>query len=319
MKFKFLPNFYLVLITICATAIISCKKGSGSSDGFVGKSKNNQGKTMSGAKTEPLSEEFKQYWYGGKAEISSYTLKQARYGEIRDGKSVLIFVTEPFLENKQVKPDRPKDDHISVLKLNSTKDFLTGMYPYSIMNSSFYPVNDNQHAIKLTSSIQEWCGQVFTQLNNRSLFEVNSYSYFESDGDQYHELEKAHLENEIWNKIRIDPNNLPTGKIKIIPSLEYLRLAHKEFMTYMANADLQTKGEKSIYTLTYPSLERSLSIHFSSTFPFTIEHWTESYKSGFGPDADTLTSTATRIKTLKQAYWQKNSNSDVFLRDSLGL
>ncbi|MDP7238046.1 MAG: hypothetical protein QGI34_15090, partial [Candidatus Latescibacteria bacterium] len=39
---------------------------------------------------------FGDYWYQGKAEITSYTLKQARYGEIHDGHVVLIFVTEDF-------------------------------------------------------------------------------------------------------------------------------------------------------------------------------------------------------------------------------
>ena len=36
-------------------------------------------------------EEFNAYWYAGKAEITSYSLQQARYGELRDGHAVLIF------------------------------------------------------------------------------------------------------------------------------------------------------------------------------------------------------------------------------------
>ncbi|MEX0361456.1 MAG: septum formation inhibitor Maf, partial [Allomuricauda sp.] len=49
-----------------------------------------------------LSEDFKSYWYAGNAEITSYKLEQARYGELRDGTAVLIYVTEPFLPEKQV-------------------------------------------------------------------------------------------------------------------------------------------------------------------------------------------------------------------------
>ncbi|WP_034256651.1 hypothetical protein [Arenibacter latericius] len=318
MKFKFTLTIYPATLLFILTALSSCKKETNSvKDGFVGNRKT--APTMVEAEKKSLSKEFKDYWYSGKAEITSYKLEQAQYGEIRDGKAVLIFVTEPFMVDEQVKPDTPNADHISVLKLNSTKNFLTGIYPYSIMNSSFYPVYDNQHAIKLTSSVQEWCGQVFTQLNNRSQFEVNSYSYFESEGDRYHKLEKGHLENELWNKIRINPNNLPIGKIKIIPSLEYLRMAHKELMPYEANANLTITGGKSVYTINYPTLERELSISFSSSFPYSIESWTESYKSGSGKDSKTLTSKALKIKTLKRAYWQENKNSDVFLRDSLGL
>ena len=266
-----------------------------------------------------ISEEFKSYWYAGKAEITSFKLEQARYGELRDGNAVLIYVTEPFVADKQVKADKSNPDNVSVLKLNSTKKFLTGIYPYSIMNSSFYPVSDNQHAIKLSTSVQEWCGQVYTQLNNRDKFEVSSFSYFESESDQTMTLEKTDLENEIWNKIRINPNNLPQGNIKIIPSLEYIRLAHKELKAYEANAEIITEDGFYTYKITYPELERTLAITFSKSFPYGIEKWSESYQSGFGPESQTLTTKATKIKTLKRAYWQENRNSDVFLRDSLGL
>jgi len=44
-----------------------------------------------------LSKEFKEYWYAGNAEITSYKLDQARYGELREGTSVLVYVTEPFV------------------------------------------------------------------------------------------------------------------------------------------------------------------------------------------------------------------------------
>jgi len=119
---------------------------------------------------KPISEEFKKYWYAGEAEITSYKLEQARYGEIREGSAVLIYVTEPFHNQKQVKADGNNQDNIPVLKLNSTKKYLTGIYPYSIMNSTFYPVNDDSHAIKVSFSSQEWCGHVYAQLNNRADF-----------------------------------------------------------------------------------------------------------------------------------------------------
>lgn len=266
-----------------------------------------------------LSGEFKEYWYAGEAEITSYQLEQARYGELRDGKAALIFVTEPFLPEKQVKADRPSPENTSVLKLNATRNFLTGIYPYSIMSSTFYPVADNQHAIKVTSSIQEWCGQVFAQLNNRERFEVQTYSYFESEGDQDFALDKSTLENEIWTRLRIRPEELPTGDLEMIPSLEYLRLVHKPAQAYQVRAEMEDGEEMHTYTLTYPELQRTLSIRFSSHFPYTIESWTESYPSGFGPSAEVLTTRASKIRTLKTPYWRRNGNEDVSLRDTLGL
>ena len=267
----------------------------------------------------PLTDDFKTYWYGGEAEITSYELKQARYGEMRDGKAVLVYVTEPFLADKQVKADGNKEDNVSVLKLNYTKNYLTGIYPYSIMGSSFYPVYDNQHALKLSLSVQEWCGHVYAQINNRIKFEVASHSYFEDEADQSFTLEKTILENELWNKIRINPENLPLGSLKIIPSLEYIRLAHKELKEYKAIATLEKNGGTSAYRLNYPELERTLSIRFSTVFPYTIESWEETFVDGFGAKSQKLTTTAEKIKTIKSAYWQKNSNGDVFLRDSLSL
>ncbi|MEM7381280.1 MAG: septum formation inhibitor Maf [Bacteroidota bacterium] len=271
------------------------------------------------APAKPLSEEFKKYWYAGEAEITSYKLEQARYGEIRDGHAVLIYVTEPFLADKQVKADRSAPDNVQVLKLNATKKYLTGIYPYSIMSSTFYPVKDNQHAIKLSTSVQEWCGHVYAQLNNREEFEVMSHSYFESEADQEVKLQKSILENELWTKIRIDPKGLPTGDVEILPSLEYIRVGHKGIQAYKASVKLTESGGVSTYEISYPELERTLSIQFSTEFPHTIEGWTDTFKSGFGPNAKLLTSKATRMKKLKTPYWRQNGNKDLILRDSLGL
>lgn len=259
--------------------------------------------------------EFNKYWYNGEAEISSYQLEQARYGEIRKGKAVLIYVTEDFLPNKQVKADGQSSKNIPVLKLNATKKFNTGIYPYSIMQSTFYPVSNNEHAIKISSSIQEWCGHVYTQLNNRDQFEITSHSYFESEGDENFSLNKAILENELWTKLRINPNDLPTGTLQIIPAFEFLRLRHVQLKAYKATAIL-THGN---YTITYPELNRTLRINFNQTFPFDILSWEETFKSGFGAHAKTLTTKATHLKTIKSPYWSKNKNSDDILRETLQL
>ena len=268
---------------------------------------------------KPLSKEFKDYWYSGNAEITSYKLEQARYGELREGTSVLIYVTEPFAADKQVKADQSNPENIPVLKLNSTKKYLTGIYPYSIMSSSFYPVHDNQQAIKVAFSAQEWCGQVFAQINNREKFKIKTFSYFESEGDKDFELDKDVLENEIWNKIRINPSHLPIGEIKMIPSLEYIRMGHKELKAYNAITTLTIMNGVNTYKINYPALDRTLEINFDPAFPYTIDSWSETFTSGFGNRAKTMTSKATKIKTIKTPYWRQNRNNDISLRDTLGL
>ena len=266
-----------------------------------------------------LTKEFKDYWYAGNAEITSYKLEQARYGEIHQGNAVTIFVTEDFLPNAQVKADNFSEKNIPVLKFNATKKFLTGIYPYSIMTSSFTPVSSKGHALKLTNSSQEWCGHAFTQLNNKNMFEIKSYSYFESEGDKSFSLEKNWLEDELWNIMRIRPEELPTGTLELIPSFEFLRLRHKEMKAYTANIRLEQGDSLSVYTIEYPDLSRSLSIYFSSIFPYEIEKWEETYLSGFGANTQALTTSATKIKRIKTPYWSQNSNKDLIMRDSLGL
>lgn len=261
----------------------------------------------------PLSIEFKDYWYAGDAEITSYQLEQVRYGEIRKGTAVLVFVTEDFLADIQVKADHYNEKNTSVLKLNATKNFVTGIYPYSIMQSTFFPVSNDQHALKISASIQEWCGHVYTQLNNRDTFEITSHSYFQGEADQDFNLEKTWTENELWTKLRIDPNGLPTGSIEIVPAIEYLRLKHETIKAYTANASLKN----GFYTISYPDLNRSLKINFNTQFPFDILGWEETTISGHGAATITLTTKATRLKSMKSAYWTKNTNADQELRESL--
>lgn len=265
--------------------------------------------------SQKISQEFKDYWYAGEAEISSYELEQSRYGEIRTGKAVLIYVTEDFLPEIQVKADHYNTKNISVLKLNTTKNFNTGIYPYSIMQSVFYPVSNNQHALKVSSSIQEWCGHVYAQLNNRDKFEIMSHSYFEGEADQEFKLNKSILENELFTQLRINPKSLPVGSLEIIPSFEFCRLRHKKIKPYKAFAKL----EHNNYVVDYPELSRTLLITFNSEFPHYILSWEETFKSSFGSNARTLTTKATLSKRIKSSYWNKNSNKHEILRASLNL
>ncbi|OEJ98530.1 septum formation inhibitor Maf [Flavivirga aquatica] len=263
-------------------------------------------------KTNP---DFNKYWYAGEAEISSYKLEQARYGEIRQGHAILVYVTEDFLPNVQVKADSRNSNNIPILKLNATKKFNTGIYPYSIMQSTFYPISNNKHAIKVSSSMQEWCGHVYAQLNNREQFEIMSHSYFEGEADINFKMKKNILENELWTQLRINPKSLPTGDLQIIPSFEYTRLRHVPIKAYAANASISN----NTYTIFYPDLNRTLIIKFNSNFPYDILGWEETFKSGFGNKAKIMTTKASKLETIKSAYWNKNNNKDETLRKTLQL
>lgn len=259
--------------------------------------------------------DFNNYWYAGKAEITSYALEQVRYGEIHKGTAVNIFVTEDFLLEKQVKADYRNENNIPILKLNSTKKFTTGIYPYSLMTSTFSPIDINKNAIKISFSSQEWCGNTFVQLNNKANYKVQFYSYFESNTDRKLTLDKYPLENEFWNKLRVDPSQIKKGRYKVIPSMEFLALNHQKIKAYDAEINLIEKGELLYFSVYYPNLQRKLTVTLQNQFPYTIENWKETTNSR----GKQLTTTATKIKTIQSAYWNKNGVADVNERKELRL
>src|SRR6478736_997100 len=185
---------------------------------------------------------FGRYWYQGKAEVNSYALEQFRYGEKREAEAVLVFVTEDLSREKQVKLDVPEKagkDAQKILKLNFTKKFITGVYPYSMLLSTFLPVYDSVPAVKIAASVQDWCGQTYAQLNFRNgAYQAERHSFFETEGDQELTL-KARAEDELWTLLRLNPNQLPLGKQNLIPGLLDLRFTHQPFKTYQATTSLQ--------------------------------------------------------------------------------
>ncbi|MEK6782777.1 MAG: hypothetical protein AABY93_13840 [Bacteroidota bacterium] len=264
---------------------------------------------------------FKNYWYSGKAELNSFILEQSRYGELRDGKAVLIFVTEDFSQKKQVKLDDPEkagNDKTSVLKMNFTKNFVTGIYPYSMMLSVFTPVSRDQfpNSLKATMTSQEWCGHVFNQLNLRDKeYYVSAYSYFEQEGDEKTTVNNAILEDELWNIIRLDPENLPVGDFLMIPGLFFTRLRHSDIKETLVNAVKSESESEMLYTVAVKDQERILAIRFEKSFPHKILGWEES----FTERGNATRTKAVLDKTLILDYWTKNKNEFRYLRDSLHL
>lgn len=290
-------------------------------------------KSISYNSGEPYDyEEFGTHWYDGNAELTGYTLQQARYGEIHTGEATLIFVTEDFSDTKQVKIDRPnaeRSDQVNVLKLNFSKKFITGIYPYSMMLSSFSPLKDGKShpPLKITVGSQDWCGQSFVQLNRiGSEYQVNSYSYFESEGDQSFNSGTLLSEDGLWTQIRLNPDALPIGEQNIIPGIFYQRLRHaknpvQKALLSLTEASASEYSDQAhrIYEIDYPDTQRNLKIYFEKEFPFGILGWEETTLSGFGNNARALTTKAKRNATIRSPYWNQNRNEDRALRAQLGL
>lgn len=268
------------------------------------------------------------YWYQGKAEISRYELLQNRYQDLHPGEAVLIFVTEDFLTDKQVKNDNYQNENSTpILKANMLLKFPTGIYDYSTMTSVFTPTETEAfpQTLKVTNSVQDWCGQSFLQLNFREgQYQMELRSYFENEADQDLSIHYAVLEDELFNRIRINPEGLPTGQLKVVPSAAVIRFMHLPFKAYEAEASLEEyngaefKGEGLMaYTLAYPEIKRTLQLVFEKEAPHLIAGWADTYPSAF--DRMPRTSLAKRTETLISPYWQQNGLSDLPLRKDLGL
>ena len=265
-------------------------------------------------------EQFAKYWYQGKAEINVFDLQQSRYGEVREGQGVMIFVTEDFSKKKQVKLDQPQEtpnDAQKVMKLNMTREFVTGVYPYHTMLSVFTPVYEEVSSPKITSSVTEWCGQSFTQLNFKNgNYTYQLFSYFESEGDQSGKI--AGLpEEEIFNLIRLNPDLIPMGNTKLIPSLIFQRFAHIPMESHLATISKNDLGSNQTeLLLMYEEIGRKVAIRYQNFFPYEILGFKETWTKANGQSEVT---TATRSSMQMMDYWNKNEKVFEPLRKDLGL
>lgn len=272
------------------------------------------------------SRNFRDYWYNGQAEISRYQLDQVQYGAVNPGEAVLIFVTEDFRTDTQVKLESDaKDKATSVLKLNSIRRFVTGMYDYSLYSSVFTPIDTKQYerSPKVTMSAQDWCGQVYTQLNlNGGKYDVIKRSYFEKDATEDFKIAAAWLEDEVWTRLRMNPAALPMGETQVIPAAYAARLAGQKLEPQKAlgtltdyAGDAFTGKALQQYSLNYPAAQRELRIVFEKAFPHAIAGWEETYPSR----GKTLTTRATKTEQIRSDYWSHNAPGDSTLRKELGV
>ena len=141
-------------------------------------------------------QDFYAHWGDGRAEISSYEVVQPRYGQLRQGYGVLIFVTEDINRNTLIKVESPRtspEDRIYVLKLNNLLKFTTGIYDYAVMTSVFSAVEGEGgepfELRKLSLSAQEWCGHVYDEARVRTgRLEGQLNSYFEREGRHSYQM-----------------------------------------------------------------------------------------------------------------------------------
>lgn len=225
----------------------------------------------------PINQEtnktFIDYWKNGKIEITKYDLEE---DSISVGEGSLSFSID-YVEGVN------NTDSIQTLHSDFMGKIHQKNYDYSAMTSTYLPLNLTlrPHAMKVTNSVQEPTGNSFLALSQiPKYYEIIAKNTFKVKSKEHFVLERKNLEDELWAKIRMNPNDLPTGETEMIPSFAYWQSVRKSPNIYEAKAELKdytatefTGKKLKIYTLDYPDLKRNLSIVFEGAFPYEIMGW----------------------------------------------
>ena len=216
---------------------------------------------------------FIDYWKNNKIEITKFDLKE---DSISVGEGFLSFSIS-YVKGVN------KTDSIQVLHSDFTGKIRKENYDYSAITSAYLPLNltIRPHAMKVMNSVQESMNNSFLALSQiPKSYEIESKNTFKEKIKEHIIVERKNLEDELWAKIRMNPNDLPTGDVEMIPSFAYWQSVRKLPNIYEAKAELQNyvgtefTGKKlRMYTLDYPDLKRNLSIVFEEEFPFEIVGW----------------------------------------------
>jgi hypothetical protein len=277
--------------------------------------------------------EFWDTWADGFAEVSTYDLVMPRYGEARNGESILIFVSETFSERQRVKADpgkNPKSDEFPVMKINWQKNFQTGVYDYSEMLSAFLGLGTSGGRppgalTKLSFSRQEWCGHMFAQaLFDAKGVRVSGTSYFDGDADLAQALEwKTDGISEdalaFWARQMSGPLLKP-GESKAVPFLTGLRSA-RDAHQQLAWTRINLTRAATLTRIEVPAGEfevetwaaqlpngKSYLFQVEKEAPHRILRW--QFTSG---------ETGELVATERMKYWQMNQPDGVEALRTLGL
>jgi hypothetical protein len=278
-----------------------------------------------GAPAAPLtaSPAFWTQWGDGKAELSGYAVTASRYGAPREGRVVLIYVTEPMDRRNWIKDDAgdvPREDRVNVMKLNQVLKFQTGIYPYSVMTSVFAPVDglsaERFAPAKIAMSAQEWCGHVYQRLIARpDAFQNELRSYFHAEGDRDTTVKITPgtvYEDALLIQLRELDGPFAGGKDwagSIVPSLWSQRKRHAtvEPLPATIRRENATRDGSPVtrFTLTYGTV--SMTYDVEKAAPRRVLFW----KSNDGDEARLL-------KTARLPYWQLHAPGDEKYLQQLG-
>jgi len=291
-------------------------------------------RSASPGQPEPVfGDDFWKRWGDGKGELSSYDLVFPRYGELRKGLAITVFVTETFSNSLRVKSDpgkHPKSDEFPVMKLNLVEDFSTGIYDYNLLTSSFValtPVNGRPAgaATKVSFASQEWCGNVYGQiLFDAGAARLTSHSYFDGEADQARNLSVPNdaLAGDaifLWARGLASPLVGPGERreVPLVRSIEAARLGHKPVEVLKATLTRATAAAHvTVPAGTFDAERRTAEIAGGPTWTFLVEtaepHRILQWETSDGEKASLIASD-------RLEYWKMHGEKDQPALSKLGL
>lgn len=271
-----------------------------------------------------------EHWSDGRGEINTYQIAEERYGEVRDGHAILVYVSEELNRHSYVKVESdatPQDQRMYVIKLNALRRFATGIYDYATMTTVFSVADPHLghppfQAARVTHSTQEWCGQVFQRMDLREDgWHYLLHSYFESEGDRAEVLpaQGTEVEDNLWVKIReLDQPWMQPGAsttITLVPAAWESRKSHRPVQAQTA---ILSKAPVADYTCTLGTFaahrwswrldEREVSVWVERDGAHRVLGWEDS-RGG----------RASLIRSERLPYWQMHGNADSGARAGFGL
>lgn len=282
---------------------------------------------------------FWRAWGDGRAELAGYSLVRPRYGELRTGSAVLIFVTEPWSVSKHVKVDdeskHPKSDVIQVLKLNIVEDFPTGIYDYNLMTSAWTalmaaPGRPAGSAAKVSFSAQEWCGTTWHDVtfDARSGAEVVR-SYFEGETtmrmlDNPAADRKPSLVEDnvlVWARGLAAPLVARGAHVDVafLPALSRSRLEHRPLAWTRATLSRDAAPVRVTVPAGTFEVERA-TVAIEDAPARTIEIFVEVAPPHRIVKVTHSDGTVMELRgSVREPYWKQNRQTDTPLRAKLGL
>ncbi len=282
------------------------------------------------------AQDFATHWHDGRAELDGYRWEVTRYAQQRTGQVVMIFVTEPFSDEKRVKVDDPSRnprDTFDALKLNLVRDFPTGVYDYNTMTSVFVRSDDFSPA-KISFTSGEWCGHVYEELLfDRSRVRERLFSYFEDESvTQTLDRESGGIaEDNLFILLRglrgafLEPGEKKT--VPFLPSAFQRRLRHRPLEWSSAAIERLEASETievpagSFETMVYvvrTTDGREGRFFIEAEYPHRIVRWSW--------EADRPTLVAPEASewgaltgTIRVKYWNLHDNGDESYLEQLGL